>query len=152
LVLAVAIFQVPTVIRLARSNCPKRIKIANPELATMSPRTQSELSWWVALSISAGFCEEFVFRGYIIWAFQPVFGLWGSAAFSLVVFAIAHSYQGLKGVLAVGAAGLILTLVVLISGSLWPAIVLHALVDIGQGLTAWLALRHVEDPGSMVEA
>lgn len=91
--------------------------------------------------MSAGFCEELIFRGYLIWAFQPVFGLWGSAAFSVVVFAAAHAYQGARGVLATGAVGTALTLVVLISGSLWPAIALHALTDIGEGVVAWLALR-----------
>jgi len=35
-------------------------------------------------------------------------------------------------------------LVVLISGSLLPGIALHALVDIGQGLIAWLVLGRVK--------
>jgi hypothetical protein len=106
----------------------------------------------VAVSLSAGFCEEFVFRGYLIWAFQPVFGLWGAAAFSVVVFAAAHAYQGAKGFLATGVVGGLLTFVVLIFGSLLPAMALHALVDIAQGLVAWLVLREVQREGDMVTA
>jgi hypothetical protein len=57
---------------------------------------------------------------------------------------MAHAYQGIKGILATGIVGGLFTLVVLISGSLWPAIVLHALVDIEQGLIAWLVLRRAK--------
>jgi membrane protease YdiL (CAAX protease family) len=98
----------------------------------------------VAVSLSAGVCEEFIFRGYLIWAFQPMFGLWGAAVFSVVVFAAAHAYQGAKGVLSTGVVGSLFTLVVLVFGSLLPAMVLHALVDIGGGLVAWLALRKMQ--------
>ncbi len=37
--------------------------------------------------------------------------------------------------------GAFFTLVVAIFVSLWPAIALHALIDLGQGTIAWLALR-----------
>src|SRR5256714_5228153 len=136
-----------TVVRIARSKGAKRIKMGHPDVEKLAPHTRSELTWWVAVSLSAGFCEEFVFRGYLIWAFQPLLGLWGAAAFSVVVFAAAHAYQGAKGILATGAVGTLLTLVVLISGSLLPAIALHVLTDIGTGLVAWLALRKVRQIG-----
>jgi uncharacterized protein len=141
LVLALAFSSARTVVRIARSKRPKRLKVANPRVEKMVPRTRSELGWWIALSLSAGFCEEFIFRGYLLWVFQLGLGLWAAAAFSVVVFAVAHAYQGIKGILATGIVGGLFTVVVVICGSLWPAIVLHALVDIGQGLIAWLALR-----------
>jgi membrane protease YdiL (CAAX protease family) len=106
----------------------------------------------VAVSLSAGFCEEFIFRGYLIWVFQSLLDLWGAAALSLVVFALAHAYQGVKGILSTGIVGSLLTLVVLIFGSLLPAIALHALIDIGSGLLAWLALRRAQGEGDMVAA
>jgi membrane protease YdiL (CAAX protease family) len=113
----------------------------------LAPRTRSQLAWWVALSISAGFCEEFIFRGYLMWVFQPVLGLWGSAAFSVVLFATAHAYQGARGVLTTGAIGAALTLIVLISGSLWPSIALHILADVGQGVVACRALQKADAGG-----
>jgi uncharacterized protein len=150
LVLALAITYARTVVRIARCKRPKRIKMGNPHVAQLAPHTRSELGWWMALSLSAGVCEEFIFRGYLIWAFQPVLGLWGAAIFSIVVFAAAHAYQGGKGVLATGVVGSLLTLVVLISGSLLPSMVLHALVDIGSGLVAWLAFRKVQGTGDVL--
>jgi membrane protease YdiL (CAAX protease family) len=137
---ALVIAYARTVARIARSK-PGRIKLGNPHAEKLSPHTQSELSLWVALSLSAGVCEEFVFRGYLIWAFQPLLGIYGAALFSVAVFAVAHAYQGAKGILATGIAGSSLTFVVLISGSLFPAMVLHALVDIGSGVVACSALR-----------
>jgi CAAX protease family protein len=152
LVFALPITYARTVVRVTRRRRSRRIKVGNPHVEKLSPHTRSELGWWVALSLSAGFCEEFIFRGYLIFAFQPMLGLWGAAMFSVVVFAAGHAYQGAKGVLATGIVGSLLTLVVLISGSLLPAIALHALVDIGQGLVAWLVFRRTQDGGDMVAA
>ena len=152
LVLTLAITYGRTVVRIARSKRPVRVKMGSPHVEKITPHTRSELGWWIALSLSAGFCEEFIFRGYLIWAFQPLLGLWGAAALSVVVFALAHAYQGAKGILTTGIAGSVLTLVVLISGSLLPAITLHALVDISQGLLAWLVLRRAQGEGEVVTA
>jgi membrane protease YdiL (CAAX protease family) len=98
------------------------------------------------VSLSAGFSEELIFRGYLIWAFQPLLGLWGAAALSLVVFAAAHAYNGPVGALAAGIVGAFLTWVVLIFGSLWPAVAMHLLIDLQQGFAAWLVLQEASDP------
>jgi CAAX protease family protein len=144
LVFALVITYGRTVVRIARSKRRKQVKFGNPRVEKLVPHTQSELLWWVAVSLSAGFCEEFIFRGYLIWYFQPRLGLWGAAALSLAVFAAGHAYQGAKGVPGVVVLGCVFTLVVLIFDSLLPAMALHALVDIQQGLVAWLLLRKVQ--------
>ena len=69
LVSAVAITYGRTVARIARSRRPRRIKMGNQHVERLSPHTRSELGWWVALSLSAGFCEEFVFRGISLGCF-----------------------------------------------------------------------------------
>jgi uncharacterized protein len=110
-------------------------------LAAVLPHTRTELPWFAGVSLTAGFCEEFLYRGYFIWVFAPWIGWWGAAALSLPFFAVAHAYQGWKGVLRTGAAGAFFTLIVAIFESLWPAIALHALVDLGSGAMAWVVLR-----------
>jgi len=65
----------------------------------------------------------------------------GAADLSLSVFAAAHAYQGKAGIVRSGFVGGVLTLLVALSGSLIPAIVLHAFVDIMSGVIAWLVLR-----------
>ena len=140
---AVALFyarSVATIRRARRSN--RRIKF--PEhVARRAPHTRVELAWWLALSLSAGICEEFIFRGYLIWVLQSTLGVWLAAAASLILFAAAHAYQGAKGVVAVGAVGTLFTLIVFVFGSLVAAIAVHTLVDAGEGLVAWRALRDV---------
>jgi membrane protease YdiL (CAAX protease family) len=141
LLLAVAVFyarSLATITRARRAN--KRIKLAN-DAARRAPHTRAELAWWMALSLSAGICEEFIFRGYLIWVLQPLLGVWVAAAASLVIFAAAHAYEGAKGVVAVAGVGGLLTLIVLAFGSLVPAIAVHVLADAGEGLVAWHALR-----------
>jgi membrane protease YdiL (CAAX protease family) len=134
--------QVRTASRVARISGPKpRLRAQLGELSIALPHTPDELRWFVALSLTAGFCEEFLFRGYLIWAFQPWLGWWGAAALSLPVFVAAHAYQGKAGVIRIGLIGGVFTLFVALSGSLVPAIVLHVLVDIFSGVTAWLILR-----------
>lgn len=120
--------------------------------AGVLPRTRSELLWFGGLSLTAGFGEEFLYRGYFIWVFAPWLGWWGAAALSLSLFAIGHLYQGWNGVIRTAIVGALFTLVVAISSSLWPAIALHALTDLGAGVMAWLALREQPLDGAMAEA
>lgn len=107
------------------------------------PHTRTELYWFFGVSLTAGFCEEFLYRGYFIWVFAPWLGWWGAAALSVPFFAIAHVgvYQGWHGALRTGIVGAFFTLVVAIFNSLWPVIALHAVIDLGAGMMAWLALR-----------
>jgi hypothetical protein len=119
--------------------------------AAIMPHTRAELYWFGGVSLTAGFCEEFLFRGYFIWVLAPWFGWWGAAALSLSIFAVGHAYQGWNGVLRTGIVGACFTLVVAILDSLWPAIALHALVDLGSGVMAWLALREGQATGDGTE-
>jgi uncharacterized protein len=118
-----------------------KLRATYANLIAILPHTHTELYWFLALSITAGFCEEFIFRGYLIWALRQWVSWWAAAAISAILFAAGHSYQGMSGILRTGILGAVLTLVLAISGSLWPGIMLHALIDISSGLIAWLVLR-----------
>lgn len=108
--------------------------------ADLMPQTKGEMTLFGWVSLAAGFGEEFLFRGYLIWALKPWLGSWGAAAASLLVFAGGHAYQGANGVIRTAGAGLIYTVLVVTLGSLWPAIIIHFLWDLGMGLVAWRAL------------
>ncbi len=129
-------------LKVARSaSARKKLRATYQKLLVILPHTHLELGAFVALSLTAGFCEEFIFRGYLIWFFQPWLSWWGSAALCAIFFALGHSYQGIAGILRTGILGLVFIFVYAISGSLWPAIILHALIDIGSGLLGWLVVR-----------
>jgi uncharacterized protein len=142
-------FAVATLARSSDARASMRQQIG--KLTAVVPHTRTELYWFGGVSLTAGFCEEFLYRGYFVWVFSPWLGWWGAAALSLSFFAVAHVYQGWNGVLRTGMVGALLTLVVAILGSLWPAIALHALIDLGSGMMAWLALREGSARGDVVE-
>jgi membrane protease YdiL (CAAX protease family) len=105
------------------------------------PHTASELPAMLALSLTAGFCEELLFRGFLIWILQPVTGWWPAALVALAAFAFVHAYQGRAGVIRSAVFGAVASAIVLLCHSLWPAIVLHAALDWMGGLVGWTILR-----------
>ena len=142
LVVTFAVVQARPILRLAVAKGRVRVPMGAPDLEKLLPHTRTELRLWIGLSLSAAFGEEFIFRGYLIWAFQPVLGLWGAAGLSVVAFALAHAYQGATGVLITGISAILFVGVVLAFDSLLPAIALHAILDVSHGLLGWLAVAH----------
>ncbi len=150
LLLLVVAYYVYATAAVARSADARASVLRNETLTIVMPHTRAELHRWNGVALTAGFCEEFLYRGYFIWVFAPWLGWWGAAALSVAFFATGHAYQGWKGVLHTGIVGALFALVVATFDSLWPAIALHAAVDLGSGAIAWLALR--EEQAAQVEA
>jgi membrane protease YdiL (CAAX protease family) len=152
LVLLLAAYHVYAVIALAvSSEARASLRRQFGPVTSVLPQTRIELYWFAGVSLTAGFGEEFLYRGYFTWAFAPWLGWWGAAALSLAFFAVAHIYQGWNGVLRTGFVGAIFTLAVAIFDSLWPAIALHALIDLGAGVMAWMVLREGSANGEAEE-
>jgi membrane protease YdiL (CAAX protease family) len=62
------------------------------------------------LTVSAGFVEEFVFRGYLQKQFTAITGNGVAATIlQVLLFMQGHIYQGLVRLIPVGALGLLLT-------------------------------------------
>jgi len=112
----------------------------------MLPREPHELRRFFALSITAGICEEVLYRGFMIWYLTWYLGPWAGAAASAVVFGLGHAYQGPRGVLLTALVGGFLAAVYWISGSLYPGMLLHALMDVHSGHLAYVALRRAPPP------
>jgi membrane protease YdiL (CAAX protease family) len=111
------------------------------EVAFMLPRTRGEASWFLVLSATAGFCEELLYRGYLPWFFARWIGMVGAMALVVVIYGVSHIYQGRQGAIKATIAGAIMAAIVLASGSLIPAIILHALIDAGGGSVGYYVLR-----------
>jgi hypothetical protein len=109
------------------------------------PATPQEWPRFAAFAVTAGICEELLFRGFIQWVLLSYLGLWPAVALQVIIFGVAHAYQGGAGMLRTGFVGAFLTFVVLISGSLYPAMLLHALMDLQAGRLA-LRLRELGSP------
>jgi uncharacterized protein len=94
--------------------------------------------------VTAGFCEELWFRGFLIAYLAQWIGWWQAAVASSVLFGIGHACQGPAGVPKTTGVGLVFAALYGYSGSLWPSIVLHAAIDVQSGAIGYEALRRVE--------
>lgn len=106
-------------------------------LAMLLPSTPSELKLFSAVALTAGICEEILFRGFFLWYLEAYLGLVVAILVSSIVFGAAHAYQGWRNGLRIVPLALILALLYVGTGSLWVPMLLHGLVDFTQGRFAY---------------
>lgn len=107
---------------------------------SMIPRDAREARAFGALAVTAGVCEELLYRGFLMAYFAALLGLWPAVGLSAVAFALGHLYQGAPGVLKTGAVGLVMAGLLVLTGSLWAPMLLHAVIDLTSGRIARRAL------------
>lgn len=97
------------------------------------PATSSERAWFAAVSVTAGICEEILFRGFLLhylhvfpWHLPLTPVLFIAAA----IFGLQHLYQGRAGTVVNSLMGLLVSLLFLLTGSLLAPMVLHAVMDL----------------------
>jgi len=101
------------------------------------PVTLVEYLPYSALAITAGVCEEFVYRGFVLAAFSRAsLPMWLGVILSSALFGLAHAYQGRAGIVSTGLFGVILALGRLGFGSLMPVMMWHAGLDLAAGVAA----------------
>ena len=94
---------------------------------------------WLALSISAGICEEAVYRGYLQRQLMAITtSVPAGIALSAVAFGLAHSYQGWRGAVRVGVGGALLGILAYWRKSMRPGMMAHAFGDGFAGVFARL--------------
>lgn len=99
------------------------------------PQSTVELLPYLALAITAGLCEEFLYRGFAMAVFLRVgFQAWLVVLVSSVLFGLAHSYQGRGGMVMTLIIGLVLGASRSAYDSLVPAIIWHSAVDVVAGV------------------
>jgi uncharacterized protein len=98
------------------------------------PQSTVELLPYLALAITAGLCEEFLYRGFAMAVLLHV-GLqpWAVVLISSVLFGLAHSYQGRGGIVMTLIIGTILGASRIAYDCLVPAIFWHSAVDVVAG-------------------
>jgi CAAX protease family protein len=113
----------------------------------LMPKNGRERLWSLfGLAPTAGFCEEFLYRGFLLaeataWFHSAVWGVVVSSA----AFGLAHSYQGLNGMVRAGLLGALLAWPVVRLGSLYPSMTAHFLIDAVALL--WLGPKFVRQEG-----
>jgi membrane protease YdiL (CAAX protease family) len=106
------------------------------------PQSAVELPPYFALAITAGLCEEFLYRGFAMAALaQTGVSTWLVILVSSILFGLAHSYQGRGGMVMTFVVGLVLGTSRLAYNSLVPAIFWHSAVDMVAGVAGRRYLR-----------
>ena len=99
------------------------------------PQGPTEMWLWVALSVTAGICEEAIFRGYFQRQFIAVTrNVPAGIVLSAALFGGAHLYQGVSQALQIGLLGVMGGIVAYWCKSVRPGMIAHSLQDILGGL------------------
>jgi uncharacterized protein len=102
------------------------------------PVTGTDRALFLGVSITAGVCEEIVFRGFLL---HVLLLATGSLPLALLlssgVFGVVHAYQQPLGALRAAVLGAMLAVPLLLTGSIYPAIAAHILIDVLSGF--WLS-------------
>lgn len=104
------------------------------EISLLIPEDTTGRILWVAVSFTAGFCEETAFRGYLMTRIRLKFKLYNwviPVVISSAAFGACHAYQGLPGFILISAYGVLFALLYIRTSSLWPCIIAHSLQDLG---------------------
>jgi membrane protease YdiL (CAAX protease family) len=109
----------------------------------MMPVGVFEMILWVFLSVTAGICEETIFRGYlqrqfIGWTGNAVIGV----ALSGAIFGACHIYQGGKHAIIIAIYGCMFGTLALLRRSLKPGMLAHGFQDSAAGILFSLAIKY----------
>jgi membrane protease YdiL (CAAX protease family) len=109
---------------------------------SMLPHRGIELTLWIALSVTAGICEETIFRGYLQRQFMALTkSAPAGIVFSAAAFGAAHAYQGFRMVILICLYGAMFGILAYWRGSVRPGMIAHAWNDSLNGVLAGL-MRH----------
>jgi membrane protease YdiL (CAAX protease family) len=104
----------------------------------MAPASLVELALWIALSVSAGICEELIFRGYLQQQCTALTRrIWLGIAISAVFFGLSHGYEGASGMLLIVLYGSFFGILAHLRRSLRAGMFAHAWHDSVSGFVLY---------------
>ena len=125
----------------------EKLRATIGDLRALAPRSPEEIRAFSMVAVTAGICEEVLYRGVLMAVLVPAIGLWPTVGLTSLIFGLGHVYQGLGGIVKSTLVGLVMALLTVFSGSLFVAIVLHAVIDMTSGRMMGAALQ-AENPQS----
>lgn len=128
----IAIF-LPVVLGLWNEKIRKKAGRAAKRLAYLLPSTGQERRWWWLVCITAGVCEEILYRGFLLHYFSVTpfhLTLTRALVVACVIFGVGHLYQGVLGAVQTALIGFIFGCLFVMTGSLLLPMVVHAALDL----------------------
>jgi uncharacterized protein len=109
---------------------------------SLLPKSPVEILLWILLCLTAGFCEESVFRGYLQKQLHAVTGsITAAILLQGVVFGIAHGYQGWKSVTVIAILGVLYGILAAWRRNLRVNMISHAWSDAWEGWLKFILFR-----------
>lgn len=109
------------------------IKSGSP--GTVFPHGPVQITLWITMAASSGFCEEIAFRGYLLqqfsrWTGSVIIGI----ILQAILFGIGHTYLGARQVILIISSGALLGIFAAWLRNIRPLMVTHAWADIFGGI------------------
>jgi membrane protease YdiL (CAAX protease family) len=106
-----------------------------PGHATLAllPRSAGERRLFTLVGVTAGVCEEWLYRGFFLAVVAGLAGglpTWALVLVAAAAFGAAHAYQGRAGIALTGVLGGVMAALYLQTGSLLLPVLLHAAIDL----------------------
>ncbi len=109
----------------------------SPVSIALMPRNGKEIRSFLLMVGIAAVGEEYLFRGFAYQILAEPLGAWPAVLVTSVSFGLSHGYQRAIGIVRASCLGLLLSLPVLWTGSLFPAIVAHFWINAAIGIGGW---------------
>ena len=108
----------------------------------LMPTTAKESRYFIlGVSITAGICEELLYRGYLMQLLADYMPTYAVVIISSLAFGLGHIYQGPIHILRTALLGMVMALIYLATDSIIVPIILHAMLDMYGGAMAYTVLR-----------
>lgn len=98
------------------------------------------------VALTAGVCEEIIFRGFMVNYVNSLFGQnpmgkYTAILLPAIIFGILHLYQGHRSVLKIIVGGILFCMIYYLSGSLYLPMLIHFLIDL---ISSYVIMKLIE--------
>jgi membrane protease YdiL (CAAX protease family) len=133
----------PAIMEMIRCGAERNLPETKRLSEFIAPTTRLEMWLAIAVSCTAGFVEEVIYRGYL----QRQFGSWTRSIVvgliaSALLFGLSHGYEGPSRMVVIAIYGAMFGIVAVWRKSLRPGMMTHALFDSAQLMILYFAATH----------
>ncbi|TXE15326.1 CPBP family intramembrane metalloprotease [Psychroserpens burtonensis] len=113
------------------------VKAKMKETYRYLPKTKKEFYWFIMLSISAGICEEIIFRLFLFEFLKENANLLIAFILTNIIFSITHIGMGKQNMIASFILGFLFSAIYYFTENIWIAVLLHIAIDINSGILGY---------------
>ncbi len=108
--------------------------------SVLLPANAAERKWFAIAAVTAGICEELLYRGFLMSYLPSNFSMLAGqliviSIISGIIYGLSRAYLGMKGIATTALTGFSFAIVYALSGSILPAMVFHIMAELR---TLWL--------------